>query len=749
MAGRVFEIPVEKFMDEFIPGPNLTSSKRERGKWKSKFRDLELITKESQMYPGFCAAVNLVLGKVEGNRLVARDTADWGDKTENGAKLMGLGSVARPSVSIYPNPPDAVRDYELTAVDVEGSKCAKARHRHLARVCWQRLCIPIELKTDHTLSAFEFLKPEKESPVRSEKAMGRVADCASKILLAQHREFCLVVYVFKSLVRLVRWDRVGAIVSEPFNYVTGGTLQTFIYRVGHMSDAELGYDPTVVAAMPAEIQLMENCRGRLNDHHKQCLDEAMSPKWPIYKVAFYVKDLVDSEALRKDARSAGQSVPTSNSTPHASLDDGTTLPIDASNPSLHSDDTSISEPVRYFLIGRPRFAAHSPTGRATRGYVAYDMETERLAFLKDTWRPDSSKIHPEREVYERLYKHDVSHIATLLCGGDVGPTSDEPQRTCTQEFDESKSLLGRIHYRVVVKEVGRPLDDHENSREMLYVIFDALTAHREAWERAEVLHRDISIGNILIDEDPDNPGYHGAVPKVIKGFLNDWDLCKYKDELDSEPTQKSRSGTWQFMSALLLQFPRKRYEVSDDLESFMHVVNWLALKWYRHRLRAGITLQQHTADTYDHWARVDGYDLGGHEKLQQIRIGEVPFILSVKGGLSSLLEKLMELCHEHYKTIDMVALKLGRAESEEPEEDLPELLDETFAIHPAQLRRMVAVLAGPETGRDPARDFHTTQVPRPTLSSHSLIMDAFAEVLSGERHQWRQDKVENRSLGAT
>ncbi|KAL6300807.1 hypothetical protein BKA93DRAFT_752437 [Sparassis latifolia] len=679
MAGRVFEIPVEKFMDEFIPGPNLTLSKRERGKWKRKFRDLDLITEESQMYPGFCAAVNLVLGKVEGNRLVARDTADWGDKTEDGAKLTGLGSVARPSVSIYPNTPEAVRDHELTAADVGE----------------QRLCIPIELKIDHTLSAFEFLKPEKESPVRSEKAMGRVADCASKILLAQHREFCLVVYVFKSLVRLVRWDRVGAIVSEPFNYVAGGTLQTFIYRVGHMSHAGLGYDPTVVAAMPAEIQLMENCRERLNDYHKQCLDEAMSPKWPIYKVAFYVKDLVDSEALRKDARSARQSVPTSNSTPHASLDDGTTLPIDASNPSLHSDDTSISEPVRYFLIGRPRFAAHSPTGRATRGYVAYDMETGRLAFLKDTWRPDSSKIHPEREVYEL----------------EVAAGSDP-----------------------VVKEVGRPLDDHENSREMLYATFDALTAHREAWERADVLHRDISIGNILIDEDPDNPGYHGVVPKVIKGFLNDWDLCKYKDELDT----------------LLLQFPRKRYEVSDDLESFMHVVNWLALKWYRHRLRAGITLQQHMADTYDHWARVDGYDLGGHEKLQQIRIGEVPFILSVKGGLSSLLEKLMELCHEHYKTIDMVGLKLGRAESEEPEEDLPELLDETFAIHPAQLLQMVATPVALDTGGHTAHDFNTPQALQPTLSSHRLIMGAFAEVLS-ERHQWRQDKVENQfgSLGAT
>ncbi|GBE84788.1 predicted protein [Sparassis crispa] len=656
-------------MGEFIPGRKWTLPMEETGKWQSKFKDVALITKESQMYPGFCEAVNLVLNMDKDNRLVARDMADRADATEDGAKLMGLSPIVRPDVSIYAKTPEAVRDYELTAAEVKRSACAEARHEHLARVCRQHLCVPVEIKIDHTSLAFEFLNPEKKPPVRGESAKGQITDYASKILLAQHREFCLLVYIFRSFARLVRWDRFGAVVSERFNYIRGRTLQTFIHRVGHMSDSQLGCDPTVVPATPAEVTLMASCKDRLNDYHKLCLDEAMSDGWPIHKVAFYAKDVVDSEALRKAARSASGSAPICNSPPHSpspsdsvSFDDNATLPSETCSTCVHSDDALISEPVRYFLIGRPRFAAHSPTGRATWGYVAYDMEAGGLAFLKDTWRPDSSRTHTERQVYERLYRHDVQPFYMVVMS--VQPENNASRRR-TQDFGDS--VLGRIHYRLVMKEVGRPLDDHYDSVEMVGVIFYALMAHHEAWEKAGVLHRDVSVGNDLADEDPDEPPYHDGGPKRVKGFRNDRDLRKYAHELDSGPTQKSRSGTWRFMSALLLQFPGRRYEVSDDLESFMHVVNWLALKWYRRHLRIANTLRQHVADTCDKWTRLDGYDVGGERKLLRIRIGKVPFRLTIKGGLSSLSERLVELCHERYKTVDMAAL---RAQPESPGQDL-------------------------------------------------------------------------------
>ena len=48
-------------------------------------------------------------------------------------------------------------------------------------------------------------------------------------------------------------------------------------------------------------------------------------------------------------------------------------------------------------------------------------------------------------------------------------------------------------------------------------------AHKHAWEKARVLHRDVSRGNIMIDVRStwDEP----------LGFLNDWDMAKWKKDL--------------------------------------------------------------------------------------------------------------------------------------------------------------------------------------------------------------------------
>lgn len=57
-------------------------------------------------------------------------------------------------------------------------------------------------------------------------------------------------------------------------------------------------------------------------------------------------------------------------------------------------------------------------------------------------------------------------------------------------------------------------------------------AHQEAWEKSQVLHRDISLGNILIDVE--------STLKRPRGLLADWELCKYRHELSKDPTPPGR-----------------------------------------------------------------------------------------------------------------------------------------------------------------------------------------------------------------
>ena len=52
-------------------------------------------------------------------------------------------------------------------------------------------------------------------------------------------------------------------------------------------------------------------------------------------------------------------------------------------------------------------------------------------------------------------------------------------------------------------------------------------AHSEAYEKAGILHRDISVGNIML--------YKGG------GFLIDWDLSKFTKLIGTEARQAERS----------------------------------------------------------------------------------------------------------------------------------------------------------------------------------------------------------------
>ncbi|GJE87421.1 hypothetical protein PsYK624_035040 [Phanerochaete sordida] len=104
---------------------------------------------------------------------------------------------------------------------------------------------------------------------------------------------------------------------------------------------------------------------------------------------------------------------------------------------------------------------------------------------------------------------------------------------------------------------------------LVYYIYNALIAHRMAYKKAGILHRDVSMSNILINIDK------------TEAFLNDWDLCKYNSDEDLG-SQDGRLGTWPFMSGVLSQCPHKPNGVEDDIESFIYVLEVSCLRFHRH-----------------------------------------------------------------------------------------------------------------------------------------------------------------------
>ena len=133
-----------------------------------------------------------------------------------------------------------------------------------------------------------------------------------------------------------------------------------------------------------------------------------------------------------------------------------------------------SEPTHAFLMGIPRHSTRSPTGRGGKGYVAYDLDHNRCAFLKDYWYTVDDSVHPETEVYQRLRAHQVRFVASLVAGGDVGQPPAF-QETLTQDHLPIEGRPAkRRHHRFVVEEIGRPLETYRSDRQLLRTVSRAL-----------------------------------------------------------------------------------------------------------------------------------------------------------------------------------------------------------------------------------------------------------------------------------
>ncbi|KAI0636326.1 hypothetical protein C8Q77DRAFT_1156006 [Trametes polyzona] len=157
-------------------------------------------------------------------------------------------------------------------------------------------------------------------------------------------------------------------------------------------------------------------------------------------------------------------------------------------------------------------------------------------------------------------------------------------------LDAEYQHLERSHMRIVIDDVGRPLTQFTSTRELVEAIRDAIIGHRLAWEKAGVLHRDVSLGNILIVDEQVHPN-----AKFI-GFLHDFDYSsstadqhhnRPEDRTSSpnaisdgevEKNKKERTGTYYFMAVELISGETIIHDVHHDLESFYWILLWVLLR---------------------------------------------------------------------------------------------------------------------------------------------------------------------------
>ncbi|EED83780.1 predicted protein [Postia placenta Mad-698-R] len=637
------QIPVWDLIRRFVPG------KKPTAEVKAKLAELKLSVNdftagEQKMYSELCAFVQSVTDIcVEGDapewKLVARDTVTGADPGKRNRRIDGK---KKPDISIFRERDEARVTYQPATKANEGAENMEQAQMSLkAAESWHRASLVIECKSSNSDGHPFSFRPastckSSKTPGTSDKecngaepnpqaekdvflpqtdeaieSRGQLSDYAMHMMRSQPRQFCFIVVVAGCYARILRWDRAGAIVSEAFEFVEDPSIMvTFLYNYMTMTQEERGFDTSVVAAPRHEIDEMIAWKvgmvedGRLSDYHTERFKEAMETKWPIYKVTIPREDLISAAELGRKVNKAGA--------PKDSSQSGSNIP---------AEDLTL-------LIGRPLSMSNSPTGRSTIGYVAFDMRGKRLVFMRDSWPLDSPLRTTERTVYKDLWQKRVTNIARPISGGIV-KNGDKIHRTITQKYRNTvhgKDTRARIHFRLITDEVYEPLDNCKCSYELILVLSDAIKGK----------------ANIMVKR---------TGPKVgqVVGILIDWDLCKYRAQLKIGSNHPAHSGTWQFSSAMLLRYPMKLRQVSDDLESFVHVLHWTILMWYKHsRSESPAALQEVVLETYDKFSDTLGYDTGGDNKFSNMLLGALPFAKLSSEPLKRLTKKLAGICKEHY-----------------------------------------------------------------------------------------------------
>ncbi|KAH8115734.1 hypothetical protein DFH11DRAFT_1507170, partial [Phellopilus nigrolimitatus] len=578
-------MPVEEFLDEFLPPAPKGKGTRAMPSCKGAFNRVPMEPKDEQaIYEKLIPAINYK------KRCPSLNFVD----TSTRAESSGVGSL-RPDICAYDKAAMKTLQNELKKdpYTLDGK-----RRKIPAHFGHAELFIEVKKRDDKdpfqdpdsecdaaTCSKTNFFVT-RDSQTNQEKLdanIGQIVSYAAEACARQHRMFYFSVSIHGHHARLIRWDRAGAVVSRSFNYRQNPELLCkFLWRFGHATPTQRGYDPTVAIASEKD-------------------EEDFKKTVSVY-VAFQL-DVTGDELEEAVGR-------------HYQKER-------VAKVDVVSGDHRGSPMIEQYLISRPVMSPSSVAGRSTRGYWAVKVGTLEMAFLKDTWRIDVDRMEQEGAILRHLNASGVKNISDLYCHGDVPIDIEDlreeilPQCTRTDEFvcaewacngGRKIKVTKHVHYRLLLKAVGYSLREFNGTREMFEATQDAYEALISAHEKCNMLHRDVSLNNVILVRDP-KTGRR-------KGVLIDWELSTVAD--NGRARDYNRSGTWAFMSAAALdaQF-NFRHSIKDDMESMLYIVLYCCVRWLPHNEPGKLGHKMHKFfDQYDN--EEDDTMVGGDAKNSEM-----------------------------------------------------------------------------------------------------------------------------------
>ncbi|KAM9877600.1 serine threonine-protein kinase sgk2 [Verticillium dahliae] len=457
-----------------------------------------------------------------------------------------------------------------------------------SRCRWSQILVPGELKSN----------PSADIASKAWLDLGRYA---REVLTAQDtRRFVLGFTICGSLMRIWMFDRLGGIASEQFDINHDGlqfvsTVLGFLW----MDEEELGFDPSITA-----------------EDGKRVIKITRNGK---------AERLVIDKLMKRAPCIAGRA--TTCCKAHREEDPQTKFVVKDSwqYPERDEEGELLKEAASKGVVNVARHYHHENV--IVRGEVD-DIRGNVRRGLNVTearnYRPERSVISWSTSTTGPPRTGRSSTVSVKRSSSQTGAPVPPGKRSCSASPTKAGNdvIPNRIHRRVILRDYGTAIYK-ASSRSVLLAALEGCVEGHESLHKAGLLHRDISISNLMVNEDNTNSSW--------PFFLIDLDLA-IKEHRDGASGARGKTGTRAFMAigALL----GEQHSFMHDLESFFWVLFWICIHYNGPD-------ESRVVPRFDKWNYVDPEELAGM-KLGVVA-KEAIFLKTITDNVTQYYEPLVPL----------------------------------------------------------------------------------------------------------
>ncbi|CRK29157.1 hypothetical protein HYQ45_015072 [Verticillium longisporum] len=449
---------------------------------------------------------------------------------------------------------------------------------------WSQILVPGELKSN----------PSADKASEAWLDLGRYA---REVLATQDtRRFVLGFTICGSFMRVWAFDRIGGIASEQFNINKNGyqfvfTVLGFLW----MNEEELGFDPTILTANHERFIEIE----RNGSTERIIIDEVM----------------LRARCIAGRATTCWKAHPEGHPGMLLVIKDSWQYPErDEEGDLLYEvTDKGVANVARHYYHETVQI-------RETDDDVRNNVRRGLDITAATNYRP-RRPVPPSDMPTTDVPRKDRTSTGRKRPSSQTDSPLPPSKRSCSVSPTKATSgLPNRVHRRIIIRDYGKPIYKATSRSALLAALAGCIEGHN-GLRKAGILHRDISINNLLINEDKDNPSW--------PSFLIDLDLA-IREQRGSASGAKGKTGTRAFMAigALL----GEQHSFMHDLESFFWVLFWICIHYDMNGREVGPT-------EFDSWNYEN--DDGLAEKKKGVIADEEDFLNKAEKNFSPYYQSLI------------------------------------------------------------------------------------------------------------